>query len=119
MVVLDLTALRASFLKLIRRREPLRDEVERRVRAILDATTGRASDEATWAEVRRRVEDELLVLWREGRLVGETPDKAYFCRCDRTTMTQADLDAGRLVVLVGIAEVKPAEFVIIRIVHEP
>jgi phage tail sheath protein FI len=41
--------------------------------------------------------------------------EAFFCRCDRTTMTQDDLDSGRLVCVVGVAIVRPAEFVVLRI----
>jgi phage tail sheath protein FI len=51
----------------------------------------------------------------ERALLGDRPDKAFFVRCDRTTMTQNDLDNGRLVCLVGVAPLKPAEFVIFRI----
>jgi phage tail sheath protein FI len=68
-----------------------------------------------WANIRQTVEDFLLVLWRDGALLGDKPDQAYFVRCDRTTMTQNDLDNGRMICLVGIAPVKPAEFVIFRI----
>ena len=68
-----------------------------------------------WANIVRAVEDFLLVLWRDGALLGEKPEKAFFVRCDRTTMTQNDLDNGRLICLIGIAPVKPAEFVIFRI----
>ncbi len=68
-----------------------------------------------WANVRQTIEDFLLVLWRDGALLGDKPEQAYFVRCDRTTMTQNDLDNGRLICLVGIAPVKPAEFVIFRI----
>ena len=73
------------------------------------------NDESLWTKVREQVEDFLQTLWRDGRLVGTRPEEAFFVRCDRTTMTQDDLDNGRLVVLVGIAPVRPAEFVIIRI----
>jgi phage tail sheath protein FI len=68
-----------------------------------------------WANVRQAVEDFLLVLWRDGALLGDKPEDAYFVRCDRTTMTQNDLDNGRMICLIGIAPVKPAEFVIFRI----
>ena len=68
-----------------------------------------------WANIRQTVEDFLLVLWRDGALLGDKPDQAYFVRCDRTTMTQNDLDNGRMICLVGVAPVKPAEFVIFRI----
>jgi phage tail sheath protein FI len=73
------------------------------------------NDEPLWARVRRSVGDFLRRLWMDGMLQGKTAEEAYFVRCDRTTMTQADLDNGRLIILVGIAPVKPAEFVIFRI----
>lgn len=73
------------------------------------------NDEPLWARVRTDCEGVLLALWRQGAFPGTTPREAFFVRCDRTTMTQQDLDSGRLVVLVGVAPVKPAEFVIFRI----
>jgi len=48
-------------------------------------------------------------------LQGRTKEEAYFVRCDRTTMTQADINNGKLIVLIGMAPVKPTEFVIFRI----
>jgi phage tail sheath protein FI len=71
--------------------------------------------EALWANVRRTVEDFLLNEWQMGALLGEKPEKAYFVKCDRSTMTQNDLDNGRLVCLIGVAPLRPAEFVIFRI----
>jgi phage tail sheath protein FI len=73
------------------------------------------NDEPLWAKVRTAVGDFLDGLWRSGALPGRTPDEAYFVRCDRSTMTQNDLDNGRLIVEVGVALVRPAEFVIVRI----
>jgi uncharacterized protein len=73
------------------------------------------NDEPLWARVRRSVSDFLTRLWMDGMLQGKTKEEAYFVRCDRTTMTQADIDNGRLIMLIGIAPVKPAEFVIFRI----
>jgi phage tail sheath protein FI len=71
--------------------------------------------DALWANVRRTVEDFLLNEWQSGALLGDKPEKAFFVKCDRTTMTQNDLDNGRLICLIGIAPLKPAEFVIFRI----
>lgn len=68
-----------------------------------------------WDNIRRSVEDFLLVLWKNGALMGDKPDKAFFVRCDRSTMTQNDIDNGRMICQIGIAPVKPAEFVIFRI----
>jgi phage tail sheath protein FI len=71
--------------------------------------------DALWANVRRTVEDFLVGEWKSGALLGRNSKEAFFVRCDRTTMVQTDLDNGRLVCLIGVAIVKPAEFVIFRI----
>jgi phage tail sheath protein FI len=71
--------------------------------------------EPLWARVRRAISNFLTLVWRNGALEGTKPEEAYFVKCDRTTMTQTDIDQGRLICLVGVAPVKPAEFVIVRI----
>lgn len=68
-----------------------------------------------WANVTETVESFLQNEWVSGNLLGATPKEAFFVRCDRTTMTQNDLDNGRLICLIGVALLKPAEFVIFRI----
>lgn len=73
------------------------------------------NDEPLWARVRQSITNFLVRVWRDGALMGASVEEAFFVRCDRTTMTQDDIDNGRLIVLVGIAPVKPAEFVIVRI----
>lgn len=73
------------------------------------------NDEKLWARVRQTITQFLTRVWRDGALMGTTPGEAFFVRCDRTTMTQDDIDNGRLIVLIGVAPVKPAEFVIFRI----
>jgi uncharacterized protein len=71
--------------------------------------------EPLWARVRTSVSSFLTTVWRNGALEGTTREQAYFVKCDRTTMTQADIDNGKLICVIGVAPVKPAEFVIIRI----
>jgi phage tail sheath protein FI len=71
--------------------------------------------ERLWDNVRNSVADFLFNEWKQGALLGLKPDEAFFVRCDRTTMNQNDLDNGRLVCLIGVAVVKPAEFVVFRI----
>jgi hypothetical protein len=71
--------------------------------------------EALWANIRDTISDYLYNEWVNGALLGANPKEAYFVRCDRSTMTQNDLDNGRLVCLIGVAAIKPAEFVIFRI----
>ncbi|WP_456401962.1 phage tail sheath family protein [Hydrogenimonas sp.] len=73
------------------------------------------NDQRLWARVTQTIETFLERVWRDGALMGNTPEEAFFVRCDRTTMTQDDIDNGRLVVVIGVAPVKPAEFVIFRI----
>jgi phage tail sheath protein FI len=71
--------------------------------------------ELLWANVRETVSSFLYNEWRSGALLGGSPEEAFFVRCDRSTMTQNDLDNGRLICLIGVAAIKPAEFVIFRI----
>jgi phage tail sheath protein FI len=71
--------------------------------------------EPLWSQVRDTISNFLNSEWSNGALLGDRPEKAYFVKCDRTTMTQNDLDNGRLICLIGVAAVKPAEFVIFRI----
>jgi phage tail sheath protein FI len=73
------------------------------------------NNEKLWADVRHTIDDFLFTVWKDGALMGSKPEDAYFVRCDRTTMTQNDLDNGRLICLIGVAPTKPAEFVIFRI----
>ncbi len=73
------------------------------------------NNERLWARVREQVAEFLTTLWRNGRLVGTKAEAAFFVKCDQSTMTQDEVDDGRLVVLVGIATARPAEFVILRI----
>ncbi len=73
------------------------------------------NNERLWARVKQTITQFLTGIWREGALMGTTPEEAFFVKCDRTTMTQDDIDNGRLIIQIGIAPVKPAEFVIFRI----
>jgi phage tail sheath protein FI len=68
-----------------------------------------------WARVRSSVTDFLTNEWRSGKLQGTKPEEAFFVRCDNTTMTQNDIDNGRLVIVVGVAPVAPAEFIVFQI----
>ena len=72
------------------------------------------NNDQLWALVRQSVSAFLTTVWQTGALAGTTPAEAFLVQCDRTTMTQDDLDNGRLVCIVGLAPVYPAEFVIFR-----
>ena len=73
------------------------------------------NDEKLWARVKQTITAFLTTVWRAGALMGTTPEEAFFVKCNRSTMTQDDIDNGRLICVIGIAPVKPAEFVTFRI----
>lgn len=73
------------------------------------------NNERLWARMIQTVSQFLTTEWKNGALMGTTPEEAFFVKCDRTTMTQSDIDNGRLICVIGVAPVKPAEFVIFRI----
>ena len=73
------------------------------------------NDERLWARVKQTITQFLMTEWRNGALMGLKPAEAFFVKVDRTTMTQSDIDNGRLICIIGVAVVKPAEFVIFRL----
>jgi phage tail sheath protein FI len=73
------------------------------------------NDEALWARVRRTVTAFLVNEWRKGALFGRTPDEAFYVKCDGETNPTEGIDAGQLVCEIGVAPVKPAEFVVFRL----
>jgi phage tail sheath protein FI len=73
------------------------------------------NNELLWARVRQSVSNFLADTWRTGALMGTKPSEAFYVLCDRTTMSQSDIENGRLIVEIGIAPTFPAEFVIFRI----
>jgi uncharacterized protein len=70
---------------------------------------------ALWRATQQLVYDFLYSEFLNGRLFGTTPAQAFYVRCDQTTMTANDIANGRLVCLIGVALLRPAEFVIFRI----
>jgi phage tail sheath protein FI len=73
------------------------------------------NDHRLWDSVRRTVNAFLRRVWRDGALFGATADEAFYVKCDAENNTQDTIDAGQLIIDIGIAPVKPAEFVIFRI----
>lgn len=77
------------------------------------------NDHRLWKRVTRTISSFLLLLHRNGALMGESADKAFFVKCDAETNPPEVVDAGQLIVEIGLAPVKPAEFVIFRIGQMP
>lgn len=77
------------------------------------------NDYTLWKSIERDCSAFLTLLWRDGALIGQKPEDAFFVKCDEETNPPAVRDAGRVVTEIGIAPVKPAEFVIFRISQDP
>jgi hypothetical protein len=73
------------------------------------------NDEPLWAAIRLNIGSFMQTLFLKGAFQGQTPDQAYFVKCDSETTTQTDIDNGVVNILVGFAPLKPAEFVVIQI----
>ncbi|MGW5366313.1 phage tail sheath family protein [Actinopolymorpha pittospori] len=73
------------------------------------------NDDALWARIRRTISAFLVNEWRKGALFGLTPDEAFFVKCDRETNPAEAIDAGQVTCQIGVAPVKPAEFVIFQL----
>lgn len=79
---------------------------------------GEPNNALLWERIDQSASAFMRYLWRSGALVGAMPEGAFFVRCDDTTMTRADRRRGRTIVEVGFAPVRPAEFVVLRVVLE-
>jgi len=73
------------------------------------------NDQALWAKIRRTIAAFLIMQWRSGALFGATPDEAFYVKCDSETNPAEGIDAGEVVCEIGVAPVKPAEFVVFRL----
>lgn len=89
--------------------------VERSLERGLEWVVFEPNGESLWAQIRLSVSSFMNHLWRMGALRGAVPRDAYFVSCGADTNSEADVDLGRVNVLVGFAPLKPAEFVIVRI----
>ncbi|GAB2724094.1 phage tail sheath family protein [Arthrobacter bambusae] len=75
------------------------------------------NDHTLWKSIRRDIGAFLTNVWRDGALLGTTPQQAFFVKCDEETNPPEVRDAGQVVTLIGIAPVKPAEFVIFKLMQ--
>ncbi|MDU0290347.1 phage tail sheath family protein [Saccharothrix longispora] len=73
------------------------------------------NDDRLWAGIRRNITAFLTEQWRQGALFGRTPAEAFYVKCDRDNNPQESIDLGQVVCEIGVAPVKPAEFVVFRL----
>lgn len=92
--------------------------IEESIKANTNWAVFEPNDEVLWVRVQRTIEVFLTNLWRGGSLAGTSPEEAFFVNIGRSTMSQDDIDNGRLICVIGVAPVKPAEFVIFRITQK-
>lgn len=92
--------------------------IEESIKANTNWVVFEPNDELLWIRVSRTIEGFLTTLWRQGALAGATTGEAFFVNVGRNTMSQDDIDNGRLICVIGVAPVKPAEFVIFRITQK-
>lgn len=92
--------------------------IEETIKANTNWAVFEPNDEVLWVRVQRTIEVFLTNLWRNGSLAGSSPDEAFFVNIGHSTMSQDDIDNGRLICIIGVAPVKPAEFVIFRIAQK-
>ena len=92
--------------------------IEESIRANTSWVVFEPNDTALWVRVQRTISVFLTGMWREGSLMGSSPEEAFFVNIGRETMSQDDIDNGRLICVIGVAPVKPAEFVIFRLTQK-
>ena len=92
--------------------------IEESIKANTNWAVFEPNDEQLWVRVKRTIDVFLTGLWRNGSLAGSSTSEAFFVDIGRSTMSQDDIDNGRLICVIGVAPVKPAEFVIFRITQK-
>lgn len=92
--------------------------IEESIKANTNWAVFEPNDENLWDRVKQTISVFLNTMWREGALAGSSPEEAFFVNVGRDTMSQDDIDNGRLICVIGVAPVKPAEFVIFRLTQK-
>ncbi|MFM0737083.1 phage tail sheath C-terminal domain-containing protein [Paraburkholderia xenovorans] len=90
------------------------NSAQKDIQAAMNSWVTQPNYQPTWAKVGAAISNYLYGLWQRGALVGKTEAEAYFVDIGTDTMTQADIDAGKLIAKVGMAAVRPAEFIFLK-----
>lgn len=92
--------------------------IEESIKANTNWVVFEPNDEMLWVRVKRTIDVFLSNVWKSGALAGGSPSEAFYVDVGKSTMSQDDIDNGRLICVIGVAPVKPAEFVIFRITQK-
>ncbi len=93
---------------------PLKDRITNEVNTILNSAVGQPNNFDTWKSVESRIRNLLELKWKEGQLRGIIADEAFYINIGTSSMTAAEIQQGKLVVMIGLAMKKPAEFEVLR-----
>lgn len=95
------------------------NSAERDIRMAMQSAMFEPNSQPTWAEARGLIENYLHALWQQGALAGQRAEEAYFVQVGKDiTMTQTDIDQGKMIIKVGMAAVRPAEFIILQFTQD-
>lgn len=90
------------------------NQLEKNIQNALEIFIFEPNISTTWIKVKVMIENYLHQYWRDGAFFGAKPEQAYFVKCGHETMTNQDILDGRLIVQLGIAPLRPAEFMILQ-----
>ena len=115
-VVIDNPALYEEIRRYVEAITPeLADRVETSIERATQWVVFEPNDHKLWKRVTRTISSFLTLVWRNGALMGESPEKAFYVKCDGETNTAESIEAGQVICEIGVAPVKPAEFVVFRL----
>ena len=90
-------------------------EIEDGIKKIMETHRNKPNTASTWTKISNEVDQFLYVYFRNGKLLGSKPRDAYYIQIGMQTMTQADIEANKKILIAGVSVQKPAEFTIIRV----
>ncbi|WP_142315143.1 phage tail sheath family protein, partial [Bacillus wiedmannii] len=95
------------------------DAAERDIKKALQPMVFEPNNQPTWKRVQAAIDNYLYRLWQQGALAGNKAEEAYFVRVGKgVTMTQDEINQGQMIIQVGMAAVRPAEFIILKFTQD-
>jgi len=93
----------------------LKTEITDQLQKLLDRFAASPNEEATWKQIRSEANDILITHFRNGKLAGSQPTEAFYVSIGPATMTAIDIANNRIILIAGVAMIKPAEFEVITV----